>query len=143
MILYAESSAVLAWLLQEPEGKTTSATLRAAGHVVVSEILFIECDRAFIRAETFEALSLEHAVVVRSRLASAAAGWDKLGLSPTVIERSRQPFPVEPVRALDAIHLSSALHARSKQPELVLLSLDKRVRSNARKLGFEVVPAEA
>ncbi len=62
---------------------------------------------------------------------------------PSVVERSRQPFPVEPVRSLDAIHLSSALEARRALPGLHVLSLDDRVRQNALKPGFEVVPAAA
>jgi hypothetical protein len=45
------------------------------------------------------------------------------------------------VRALDAIHLASALLAREVWEELVVLSFDERVRSNAVALGFTVLPA--
>jgi len=44
------------------------------------------------------------------------------------------------VRSLDAIHLASALSARPVLPEMRVLSLDTRVRENALKLGFEVLP---
>ncbi len=141
MILYAESSAVLAWLLAEPEGKQVAAVLRKAAHVIVSDLLFVECDRACIRAEALGALTPRPAAAVRARLATVGAHWETLRLSPTVIERSRQPFPVEPVRSLDAIHLSSALDARANLPGMLVLSLDDRVRRNALKLGFEIVPA--
>ncbi len=140
MILYAESSAVLAWLLAEPEGEKVALALRDADHVIVSDLLFVECDRACIRAETLGALTSRKAAAVRSRLARVGAHWETLRLSPTVIERSRQPFPIEPVRSLDAIHLSSALDARLALPEIQVLSLDQRVRKNAVKLGFEVIP---
>ncbi len=141
MILYAESSAVLAWLMAEPAGKKVALALRDADHVIVSDLLFIECDRACIRAEALGALTPRRAAAVRARLAGVGAHWETLRLSPTIIERSRQPFPVEPVRSLDAIHLSSALDARPALPGLQVLSLDERVRRNALKLGFEVKPA--
>jgi hypothetical protein len=53
------------------------------------------------------------------------------------------PTRVEPVRALDAIHLASALLAREVWEDLAVLSFDDRVRRNAVALGFTVVPAES
>jgi hypothetical protein len=46
-------------------------------------------------------------------------------------------FPGEP---LDAIHLASALVARSTAAGLELLGLDVRIRASARQLGFRVLP---
>lgn len=54
---------------------------------------------------------------------------------------ARQPFPREPIRALDAIHLASTLTARSAVRHMVLLSLDDRIRAAARIMGLDVVPA--
>ena len=141
MSLYAESSAVLAWLLAEPDAAAIAETLASADHVVVSDLLFVECDRACIRAEIRRALAPTQAAAVRSRLARVGAHWEKLRLSAAVLERSRQPFPLEPVRSLDALHLSSALIAQPQLPGLRVLSLDRRVRENAVRLGFEVLPA--
>ena len=59
------------------------------------------------------------------------------------MEFARGPFPGEPIRALDAIHLATALVIRDIYPDLRVLSLDQRVRQNAAALGFEVVPAES
>lgn len=56
------------------------------------------------------------------------------------MERARRPFPVEPIRTLDALHLASALVARSAEAGLMLLTLDQRVRENAQRLGFETLP---
>ena len=56
--------------------------------------------------------------------------------------RSRQAFPREPVRSLDAIHLSTALVARNLVTELWILSLDERIRDNAAALGFDIAPAD-
>jgi hypothetical protein len=63
-----------------------------------------------------------------------------LRISEDVVARARQPFPGNPIRTLDAMHLASALVARSVAPGLEVLSLDDRIRAAARKLGFAVQP---
>jgi uncharacterized protein with PIN domain len=139
--LYAESSAVLAWLLGEPHSEVVRAALGEAEFVLASEVTLIECERVLIRATAAGSLGEAVASERRARLSQAAAHWAVLGLTAEVSERARRPFPQEPIRTLDAIHLSSALLARSLVPETRLLSLDERIRSSGRELGFEVVPA--
>jgi hypothetical protein len=57
-----------------------------------------------------------------------------------VLARAALPFPREPVRTLDAIHLASAvLHAQAAAP-LEVLSTDPRIRDSAVALGWPVVP---
>jgi hypothetical protein len=63
-----------------------------------------------------------------------------LRLDLEVIERARRPFPGEPIRTLDALHLASALVARAAVPGLALLTLDAAVREAGRGLGFAVLP---
>lgn len=58
-----------------------------------------------------------------------------------IIERARRPFPGEPIRTLDALHLASALVAGAAVGDLALLTLDERVRMAAAALGLRVVPA--
>jgi len=55
--------------------------------------------------------------------------------------RSRRTFPCEPIRALDAIHLATALAVRNLSPEVQVLSFDERIRDNAASLGFALAPA--
>ena len=57
MNLYAESSAVLAWLLGEDEGRPVRRTLAAADVVLASDLTLVECDRVLIRAVSLHALS--------------------------------------------------------------------------------------
>ena len=140
MIVYAESSAVLSWLLGEARDADVAGALRNAEQVLVSDLLFVECDRACIRAAELGSLTDRQAASVRRQLAKTSAHWQVLRISSSVLERSRQPFPREPVRTLDALHLASALEARSALPETCVLSLDNRVRQNAVKLGFEILP---
>ena len=76
----------------------------------------------------------------RAALNRAAAHWHLLRLGGEVLERARRPFPEEPIRTLDALHLASALVARAAVPGLSMLSLDQRVRASALALGFAVLP---
>ena len=71
---------------------------------------------------------------------AAALHWHVLRMSPEIVARARQPFPSEPIRTLDAMHLASALVARGTLPGLELLSLDERIRRAASSLGLRVRP---
>jgi len=68
----------------------------------------------------------------RAHLAEVSSHWQILRISPEIVDRARRPFPGEPIRTLDAIHLASALVACSAVPGLKLLSLDERVRRAGR-----------
>jgi len=93
-----------------------------------------------IRAVTAGRVSEAHAADRRARLNNAAQGWAMLRLEAEVVDRARRPFPCEPVRTLDAVHLASALQARELVPGTALLSLDDRIRAAGRALGFQVLP---
>ena len=138
--MYAESSAVLAWLLDEPRSPEVLALLAKSEAVVSSDLTLIECDRVLWRAASLRELTETEAADRRAHLATAAARWHMLRVAPEVVERARQPFPGGPIRTLDAIHLAAALLARSAVPGLQVLSLDERVRRSAKALGFSVVP---
>jgi uncharacterized protein with PIN domain len=139
--LYAESSAVLAWLLDEPSAATVRQLLGASEITVSSDLTLIECDRVLLRAVALKELTEAEAADRRAHLAVAAAHWQTLRIAPEIVDRARQSFPGEPIRTLDAIHLASLLLGRSAVRGLALLSLDDRVRKAAKGLGVDVVPA--
>jgi predicted nucleic acid-binding protein len=140
--LYAESSAILAWLLDETPSAEVRRLLNAAEIVVASDLTLIECARVLIRAVALGELTEAEAADRRAHLANAASHWQMLRIAEEIVDRARQPFPEEPIRTLDAIHLSSTLTARAAVAGLKLLSLDGRVRRAAKKLGIEVVPSQ-
>jgi predicted nucleic acid-binding protein len=140
VIVYAESSAVLAWLLGDARGDEVAAVLAAADAVVASDLTVVECERVLIRAWSTGVLREADAADHGALLARVAARWTRLRLGGEVIERATRPFPVEPVRTLDALHLGSALVARSAAPGLRLLTLDQRVRENGERLGLQPLP---
>lgn len=142
MSLYAESSAILAWLLDEASGRGVRELLAAAEAVVASDLTLIECDRVLLRAAALGELTEAETADRRAHLTMAASHWHVLRIGPDIVERARQPFPGEPIRTLDAIHLASALVARSAVPGLELLSLDDRIRKAAGRLGLRARPEE-
>jgi uncharacterized protein with PIN domain len=138
--LYAESSAVLAWLLDENSAADVRRLLAAADIIVASDMTLIECDRVMLRAAALGELTEAETADRRAHLTSAASHWHILRVAPEIVERTRQPFPGEPIRTLDAIHLASALVARAAVVGLTLLSLDNRVRNAGKKLGLDITP---
>lgn len=140
MILYAESSAILAWLLGEPSQTRVIAELAAADHVATSAITVIECARALARARHDRRITRVEERAALHLLDEAFQSWHVLEISDDVIARARAVFPSEPVRSLDAIHVASALSLLSAAGEVTTLSLDDRVRANARALGMRVAP---
>jgi predicted nucleic acid-binding protein len=142
VIVYAESSAVLAWLLGEPTGPAVRRTLEAAEFVVTSDLTLIECDRALHRARSLGQLSAESFVELSAELRRVAAGWILLRMSDEIVERARGSFPEEPIRSLDALHLSSALTAAALIPETAILTFDGRVRRCGRGLGLTLLSSE-
>lgn len=140
MNLYAESSAIVAWLLGEATATVVSGLLGEGDRVFASDLTLVECDRVLIRGVATGDLREAEAADRRSRLTIAAAHWFLVHFDEEIVDRARRPFPHEPIRALDALHLASALHARSAVADVALLSLDQRVRSNGERLGFQVVP---
>lgn len=140
MMLYAESSAILAWLLGQRRGDEVAGALSACSGVFASDLTLVECERVLIRAWSTGGISETERVDQSAALARVAAHWIRLRVDEEVVERSARPFPVEPVRTLDALHLASALTARSAAPDLQILTLDQRVRENGSRLGFVTLP---
>jgi predicted nucleic acid-binding protein len=61
-----------------------------------------------------------------------------VSVTETILTRAGRPFPVEPIRTLDAIHLATA-EALGDPPALVIIvTRDLRVRENATALGYPV-----
>jgi predicted nucleic acid-binding protein len=138
--VYAESSAVLAWLLDEQSGGDVRDVLATSEVVIASDLTLIESNRVLLRGVALGELTEAEAADRRAHLMTAASHWHVLRISSEIVERARQPFPGEPIRTLDAIHLASALLARATVPGLALLSLDERIRRAAVPLGMRVRP---
>ena len=145
MTLYAESSAVLAWLLGQPSGEAVAAALAGASAVVTSDLTLIECERVLRRLAAGAAGAgggqKEAVEALRARLALVVEAWAVEPIAPRVVARARQGFPDDAIRTLDAIHLATAVCLGEVLDDLAVVSLDDRVRLNALALGLRVQPA--
>jgi predicted nucleic acid-binding protein len=114
--------------------------LSRAELVITSDLTLLECDRVLIRAVALSEIKEAVAADRRARLNEAATHWHVLRLSAEIVDRARHPFPAEPVRTLDALHLAAALVTRSSVAGVELLSLDDRIRRAGAELGFQLQP---
>ena len=140
MRLLAESSAVMAWLLNEPKSAEVARLLGLADEILTSNLTWIECERVLHRCAALGTLPVAELVDSRKRLLQASVSWISVEISAECQQKARNPFPVEPLRTLDALHVATALIAREWVGELQVLTLDQRVRENAVALGFLVIP---
>ncbi len=141
VIIYAESSAVLAWLLGEPRAAHTERALRDASLVVTSVLTGAECSRAILRGAALGAISRAQAQALVRTLADWELGCDRLEIGDRVLARASAPFPHEPIRTLDAIHVASAALVHSEIGAVTMLSYDDRVCTNAAAMGMDLVPS--
>lgn len=61
-----------------------------------------------------------------------------VGVTDAVLARVRRPFPVEPIRTLDAVHLATTELLGEPPPLIAIVTRDVRVRDNAEALGYAV-----
>jgi predicted nucleic acid-binding protein len=140
VILYAESSAVVTWLLSQERATEIGSTLATAELIISSDLTLLECERVLVRGSARGDLSEGEATKRQVILRTAAQHWMLLGFDPSVIERAQRPFPIEPLRTLDALHLAFALEARRMVTDVRILSLDRRIRETARQMGMKITP---
>lgn len=135
-VVYAESSAVLAWLLAEPAGSSVLERFEKADDIVTSRLTLIECERNVRRAERDGRITRTDAVAAQRALEDAASQWIIMDLVGDVPDRAAQEFPAEPLSTLDALHLASALVFDRSLGKVLMLSFDDRIRTNAVALGL-------
>ncbi len=142
MVLYLETSAVLAWLLGESTAGRVRTVVDRAETVVTSVLTIVEAHRALVRAETGGLISAADRQRLRGLLARVQRGWTMMEVSADVRNRAGEAFPIEPVRTLDGLHLATALAFARAYPDLFVLSFDRRFLDNATPLGLALAPEE-
>lgn len=140
--VYVETSALLSWLLGEPQADEVAALLDRASQVVSSVLTVTEAARGLLRAEQLGRLTAAERLQVRGQLERVHPQWMLMEVTSEVRGRAAEPFAVEPVRTLDAVHLATALAFRRAYPDLTVLTFDQRVGDNALALGFELPNVE-
>jgi predicted nucleic acid-binding protein len=135
-VLYIESSALVAALLEHDTD--VMKRLPAGTRRVTSALTLSEAGRAIIRARTTRRLTPESEKAAVRALRTFERRCFVLDVNQAILDRVRRPFPVEPIRTLDAVHLATA-ELLGEPPQLVtIVTRDERVRTNALALGYSV-----
>ncbi len=126
-MIYLDSAAVVKLVHAEAESEALRRWLaeRAETDWISSVLTEVESFRALAR----------HAPEAVSRLPAVLDQIDLIGLEPPVRSLARTARPAT-VRSLDAIHLGTALHARSGLTSFV--TYDKRLRDAAGAAGLPI-----
>jgi predicted nucleic acid-binding protein len=135
-IHYIESSALVAALLEHDAEALTS--LRARARQITSALTLAETARAIVRARVGERLTPDAERATVRALRRFERRCYVVAVTDDVLARIRRPFPVEPVRTLDAVHIAT-VESLGEPPQLMaIVTRDHRVRENAKALGYSV-----
>lgn len=136
-LCYVETSLLLAALFEEDA--EAKQLLRRSTHRITSALTLAEAWRAVVRVRQADRLDAHQLQSVTRALRTFAKRCEVVAVNEDVLTRAGRPFPVEPVRTLDAIHLAT-LELLGDAPALVsVFSRDRRVRENALAAGYTVV----
>lgn len=133
---YVETSALLAALLERDTAARDA--LRGKRRRITSAVTFAEASRALVRARVAQRLTPAEERAGLRWLQAFRRRCDVVTVTDAVLARAGRPFPVEPIRTLDAVHLATA-ELLGEPPQLVsIVTRDSRVIDNARALGYAV-----
>lgn len=121
-VAYADPSALAKLIEEEAESDAVRHFLGDSSEVVSSEIVEVELGRLALRRQRSAAAVLSGVTLVR--------------LTPAIREQAATVGPPR-LRALDAIHLASALSLCVD--EIVFVAYDQRLLAAARAVGLEAV----
>lgn len=136
MICYLDTSVVLRWLLGAPGTHGDFFNWKAAG---TSDILQIEANRTLQRLRMEGALNDENLAEVQTTFESLLDTLNIIECNAAIKSKAAGSFPTI-IGTLDAIHLSSAMLWRARQPEadFQLLTHDRQLATAARAVGLAV-----
>jgi predicted nucleic acid-binding protein len=136
VIVYIDSSVLLRFVLDQPDPLTE---ILAFDERITSVIAEVECLRAVDTARYRGELDDDQYVERRFTVLAQLRRLRRLMPSRSVLQRAGEPLP-SPLRALDAIHVATALQWRDhRDPELVFATHDRQQAKVARMLGFVVI----
>jgi predicted nucleic acid-binding protein len=135
-VRYIESSALIAAKLEGDAGAWQA--IRGEGQRFASALTLAEFARRVIRGRQQGEFDDARVRMLMTWLQRFARRRLIVDVNGDVLARVRRPFPLEPVRTLDAIHLAT-IESRDEDPSLVaVVTRDSRIAGNARAMGYGV-----
>ena len=137
LLRYIESSALVAAILERDV--EAFAQVREIGRRVTSALTLAEAARALTRARVGGRIDLRGERSALRNFQRFARRCSIIAVSDEILTRAGRPFPVEPIRTLDGVHLAT-IELLGEAPQLVtVVTRDDRVARNALALGYAVV----
>ncbi len=138
-VLYMDASALVKRYAHEPGSETVIRLLTTANRIFTSKIAYVELLMTFRRKQTDGPLTEQQFTELRRRLEQDWYSWILIEVSDEMLEIVKKRVIHHSLRALDAIHLSSALLARKLVGrKLVFVCSDQKLQEAAAAEGLTV-----
>ncbi len=136
-----DSSALVAWLLEEPETSSVRRLLVNDADTVLWWGTPVECSSALQRRRREGRLDPAMFEDASRRLVDVESDTQEVTPSPHVRERAKRLLSVHSLTAADALQLAAALTWCEDRPTgHEVISLDRALREAARQEGFTTLP---
>jgi predicted nucleic acid-binding protein len=133
--IYVDASVLLRVILGEPGRLRQWAQITRP---IASVLIRVECLRTIERARGRLRLDDHHVATHRAAVLEQVAGFELVPIDSPILERAGDPFATA-LGSFDAIHLATALLARTALPDLRLATHDLALATAARASGFNVL----
>ena len=136
--LYLDSSALVKLFVPEPESDSLNEALLGAKGVILSDLALTEMASALGRRTREGVLTTRQARHLHREALRLTASCRHVELTPPVLRRAERlllSLPM-PLRALDALHLATALEAEAA----TMVTFDPRLRAAAAAQGLFLAP---
>ena len=134
-MLYLETSALLRAAVERQA--EVLERMQKKPSWVTSALTLVECERAIFWMQQRKTMSTRRRADAMSFQRDVTWRTEVSEIDAAIFERTVQPFPVEPVRTLDGMHLASILRWAETGP-VEVMTCDQRVMRNAKQLGLAV-----
>ncbi len=136
---YLDASAIVKILLREADAGSARELWRSASRRSTSVVAFVEARAAIAAARRDGRLTVALALDRRAELDWRWEELEPVGLDDEVLGLAGAIADDEGLRALDAIHLATALYVADART--LFVTWDRRLAGAASRLGLAVAPA--
>jgi predicted nucleic acid-binding protein len=136
---YFDTSVLVKTYVKEA-GSTKARQLVRTRQVITSSITGLELLSAFKRNLTLRTIAPKAYSAIAKRLQQDRKSMRYVEITATVLERAEKYVSGFDIRALDAIHIASAMVSRERFPsDLPFITADARQQTVAAQLGLKVI----
>jgi len=132
-----DTSALVPLFIREEQTEPVTASYAEQKHILVAHHAVTECASAFCRLGREEKLTASQLSRVLDTLREEASRWHRVDMSPALERMAIRCLRVHTLRAMDALHLASALLIAEGDPSICsFYTLDTRLKMAVEKEGF-------